>query len=51
MLLGSVTMFGCAVSFDSEWFEGRYGFLFRDPQPLKKPIPAKGQARIFKFKP
>ena len=50
-IIGSVTMFGCAVSFDSEWFEGRYGFLFRDPQPLKKPIPAKGQARIFKFKP
>ena len=50
-IIGSVTMFGCAVSFDSYWFEGPYGFLFRDPRPLRKPIPAKGQARVFEFKP
>lgn len=50
-IFGSVTMFGCAVSFDSEWFHGPFGFLFRDPRPLKKPIPAKGRPRIFEFKP
>ena len=50
-IIGSVTMFGCAVSYDSAWFEGPFGFLLRDPEPFKKPIPVKGQVRKFKFKP
>ena len=41
-IVGSVTMFGCAESYHSDGFEGRYGFLFRDTELFKKPIPAKG---------
>ena len=51
-IIGSVTMFGCAVSHDSAWFEeGRFGFLLRDPEPFTKPIPAKGNRGKFTFKP
>ena len=58
-IIGSVQMFGCAISYDSEWFDGpphrprkgRYGFLLRDAELLERPIPAKGSMAIpFKFR-
>ena len=30
-IIGYVQMFGCAVSHESEWFKGPYGYLLRDP--------------------
>ena len=53
-IIGHVQMFGCAVSHESEWFDGksRYGYLLRDPVRLRQPIPAKGSTAIpFKFRP
>lgn len=51
-IIGSVQMFGCAVSHDSTWFEGPYGYLLRDPQQLEIPVPAKGMPSIpFTFTP
>lgn len=53
-IIGHVQMFGCAVSHESEWFDGksRYGYLLRDPVRLRQPIPAKGSPAIpFKFRP
>lgn len=53
-IIGSVQMFGCAVSHESEWFNGKpqYGYLLRDPARLRQPIPAKGSTAIpFKFRP
>ena len=53
-IIGSVQMFGCAVSYESEWFDGKpqYGYLLRDPVRLRQPIPAKGSTAIpFKFRP
>ena len=29
-IIGSVQMVGCATSYDSEWFDGDYGFIFGD---------------------
>ena len=40
-----------APSYDSEWFDGDYGFIFGDPQSFEAPIPCKGRRRIFTFKP
>ena len=53
-IIGHVQMFGCAVSHESEWFDGepQYSYLLRDPVPLRQPIPAKGSTAIpFKFRP
>ena len=51
-IIGHVQMFGCAVSHESEWFKGPYGYLFRDPVRLRQPIPAKGSTAIpFKYRP
>lgn len=53
-IIGSVQMFGCAISYDSDWFDGpshrpskrRYGFLLRDAELFEHPIPAKGSTAI-----
>ena len=50
-IIGSVHMLGCATSYDSEWFEGEYGFILSAPEPFDEPIPCKGLQRIFKFRP
>lgn len=53
-IIGHVQMFGCAVSYESDWFdeETGYGYLFRDPVRLRRPIRAKGSTAIpFKFRP
>ena len=50
-VIGSVHMFGCAVQHESEWFEGRYGYLLRDPRPLRKPVPCRGWPGFFHFTP
>ena len=61
-IIGSVEMFGCAISCDSKWFDGpprrrpsprnrTYGYLFRDAEQLEQPIPAAGSRAIpFKFR-
>lgn len=50
-IVGSVRMVGCATSYDSEWFEGTYGFILCDPELFNEPIPCKGRQRIFTFRP
>ena len=51
-IIGHVQMFGCAVSHESEWFKGPYGYLLRDPVRLRQPIPHKGSTAIpFKYRP
>jgi len=52
-IVGSVQMFGCAISYHSEWFNGPphrrpsprkrlCGYLLRDAEQFEQPIPAKG---------
>ena len=50
-IIGSVHMFGCAVHHESAWFQGPFGYLLRDPEPLTKPVPCKGSPNFFKFTP
>ena len=45
-IIGRVEMFGSAVSHKSEWFDGKYGYLLRNPVRLRQPIPAKGSTAI-----
>ena len=45
-IIGSVHMVGCATSYDSEWFDGDYGFILGDPQLFDVLIPCKGLQRI-----
>ncbi|TXH57054.1 MAG: ASCH domain-containing protein, partial [Desulfurellales bacterium] len=37
-IIGTVEIVDCVTSSDSEWFNGPYGFLLRNPQPLRYPI-------------
>ena len=48
-IVGFVRMVGCATSYDSDWFEGEYGFILKDPEPLDEPVPCKGRQRLFTF--
>ena len=41
-VIGTVEIIDCVERSDSPWFEGRYGFVLRNPQPLVIPKPAKG---------
>lgn len=45
-IIGSVNMIDCVTDFDSDYFSGPYGFVFKDPIniPLK---PWKGQLGFF----
>lgn len=58
MIIGEATLTDCKYRFPDEnddlyspWHErGMYGFIFADPLIYDKPIPYKGQLRIFKVK-
>lgn len=45
-IVGSVEIVDCVVSSPSPWFQGKYGFVLRDPRPL--PFrPVRGQLGFF----
>ena len=46
ILLGMVEMFDCVTWSDSEWFNGPYGFLLRNPKPIPF-IPLRGKLGFF----
>lgn len=46
-IVGSVEIVDCVEESDSAWFEGRFGFLLRDPRPLPF-LPCKGQLGLFR---
>jgi len=45
--LGTVDIVGCVTESDSEWFEGRFGFVLANPVVFDKPIPYKGKLGFF----
>ncbi len=47
--LGTVEIYGCVTDSDRPWFQGRYGFLLRDPRPLATPIPIKGKLGLWEL--
>ena len=46
-IVGKVDMSDCVQAYDSPWFFGPYGFIFRDAFEFIDPIPYKGQLGIF----
>lgn len=50
-VLGTVQIANCVEQSDSPWFEGRYGFVLRDPQPLAIPKSAKGALGFWNWTP
>lgn len=47
-VIGHVEMKDCVQFHPSEWFQGRYGFVFQNPEKIK-PYPVKGKLNIFNF--
>ena len=47
-LVGKVEMVDCVKNYDSPWFFGPYGHVYRNPKEFKTPIPYRG--RQFPFK-
>lgn len=45
-IIGQVEMIDCVRDYDSKWFFGPYGFVFKNPVEFI-PIPYKGQLGIF----
>ena len=45
-IIGSVEIADCVRRSDSPWFQGAYGFVLRDPQPLPF-YPCRGQLGFF----
>lgn len=47
-IIGTVQLINCVRSHTSEWFQGKYGFVFQAPQTIKF-HPMKGQLSLFDF--
>ncbi len=47
-IIGHVNMLDCVMAHHSEWFHGKYGFVFTCPQKIDY-HPLKGQLSIFDF--
>ena len=45
-IVGSIEIVDCVTESNSPWFFGKYGFVLRDPKPIKF-IPWKGQLGFF----
>jgi len=46
-LIGEVDIMDCVTSHGSRWFFGTYGFVLANAVVYEKPIPYKGQRKIF----
>ena len=46
-LIGKVKMVDCVERHESKWFFGPWGFVFEDPECWQKPVPYRGQLRLF----
>jgi hypothetical protein len=46
-IVGSVEIIDCVTEHPSTFFQGKYGFVLRNPLPLQKPIPFKGALGFF----
>ena len=42
-IIGVVDIVDVVTEYDSEWFEGPFGFVLANPRELPEPIPFKGQ--------
>jgi len=46
-LVGTVNIYGIVKEFGSKWFFGPYGYLLKDPEEFKQPIPYRGERGFF----
>jgi len=46
-ILGIATLIDVVEQYPSPWFVGRYGLVFMDAKPFKKPIPYSGSLKLF----
>lgn len=49
-IIGTVTMEDCVKDSPSPWFQGRYGFVLRDPKPIE-PVFIKGALGLWEWEP
>jgi len=42
VIVGTVEISDCVTAHPSPWFQGPYGFVLRNPVPLRAPIPCRG---------
>ena len=47
-IVGSVEIVDCVTRSDSPWFQGEYGFVLKDPQPLPF-YPCRGKLGFFRL--
>lgn len=50
-VIGLVDLVDVVEDHDSEWFQGPYGFVMRNPRPLRKPVYCKGMLGFWKVPP
>jgi hypothetical protein len=46
-IVGQVDIVNCVTESDSTWFQGKYGFVLRNPVAFDKPWPCKGALGLF----
>jgi hypothetical protein len=47
-IIGKVDVIDCVTDHQSEYFEGRYGWVLKNAKRLRQPIPWKGAVGLFK---
>jgi hypothetical protein len=50
-IIGLVDIVDCVDKHKSKWFGGPYGFVLKNPRPLKTPIPCKGALNLWNVPP
>jgi hypothetical protein len=50
-IVGIVDVVDCVDEHKSKWFGGPYGYVLKNPRPLKKPIPCKGMLGFWQVPP
>lgn len=49
-IIGEVDLVDCVTESKSPWFEGKYGFVLRNPVAYETPIPCRGKLGFFEPK-
>lgn len=50
-IIGVVDVVDCVEKHKSRWFGGPYGYVLKNPRPLKEPIPCKGRVGLWEVPP
>jgi hypothetical protein len=50
-IIGVVDVVDCVEKHKSRWFGGPYGYVLKNPRPLKEPIPCKGKPGVWDISP